>query len=169
MKKTISAFLIAFSLLQSEEPTMVLPNEPVFDLEEKPQSFFSYFSLGTCGFLVPVGPEVSVGWRKLNARHVWDVQGGASLVMGRYVWGQISYLYYFLPNSGSYSAPYCGIGLTVGYANLRDFDPSFRRIPVYGNLPFTMGYQWGKDRINQFFQIQFTPILTTTLSYGVGF
>jgi hypothetical protein len=169
MKNAIYLFLVVTALLQAEEPVNEIPNTPVIELEEKPQAFFSYFSLGSCGFALPIGPEASVGWRKLNSRHVWDVHGGSSLVMGRYFWGQISYLYYFLPNTGTYSSPYCGVGLTVGHSRLRDYDPQLRNLKVYGNIPFTMGYQWGKNRTNQFFQIQFTPILITTLSYGVGF
>jgi hypothetical protein len=172
MKKPIF-FLLLSALLhaeQAEEPMIEapsLPPQPEWHMEEKPKTHFSYFSVGTCGPLIPYLPEVSIGWRKLDSRHVWDVQGGGSLLLGSYAWGQASYLYYFLPNTGTYSTPYCGLGLTVGYSRSGGVD--FRKHPYYGNIPFTMGCQWGKEGKNQFFQVQFTPLFITTLSYGVGY
>src|SRR5690242_18832576 len=101
MKKPIF-FLILTALLhaeQAEEPMIAapsLPPQPEWSVEEKPKTYFSYFSVGTCG-PIPYLPEVAIGWRKLDSRHAWDVQGGGSLLSGSYAWGQVSYLYYFLP------------------------------------------------------------------------
>lgn len=176
MKKFIFLFLIASTLVhaeQAEEPVIAppsLPPQPEWNVEVKPKTNFSYFSLGTCGFVLPVMPEVAIGCRKLNSHHVWDVQGGVCIIPHTYAWGQLSYLYYFLPNTGAYSTPYMGAGLTAGYTKLGIMNidaPSSHGI--YWNLPVTMGYQWGDKGKNQFFQVQFTPVVITTLSYGVGF
>jgi len=191
MKRCISLFLILVGILRAEtagEPQLDISNAvvfdttlllieepkletagPAFDLEIKEKKYFSYFSLGTCGFVLPIGPEFSIGWRKLNSRHAWDVQGGASLMLARYFWGQVSYLHFFLPTTGSYSSPYLGVGITVGHMRQYTNDYIAKKIPVYGNIPVTIGYQFGKEERNQFFQVQFTPLLITTLSYGVGF
>lgn len=175
MKKSIFLFLIASTLVRAEEAeepvieTSSIPSRPEWIVEVKPKANFSYFSLGTCGFVLPIMPEVAIGCRKLGSKHVWDVQGGVSLIPYTYAWGQASYLYYFLPNTGTYSTPYMGAGLTAGYGNVGMGIDGTRRAGIYGNLPLTMGYQWGDKGKNQFFQVQFTPFLITTLSYGVGF
>lgn len=154
-----------FEISETGPAALKIENEPTFDQAHK--KYFSYFSLGTCGFALPFRPELSVGARKLGTHNAWDFQAGSSLMV-QYFWAQSSYLYYFIPTTGSYSSPYLGVGLTVGYSKFYDFAAS-KRFNGYANIPFTMGYQWGEKKRDQFFQIQFTPFFITTLSYGVGF
>lgn len=161
MKKL--AFIFLTALLCAEEISL---DQPI----EEQATKFGYFSFGGCGWVLPIfSPEASVGLRKLTNKHAWDVQSGASL-MGRYFWGQVSYLHFFIPtNTAEYASPYLGIGLSGGYANLKDFDYQFRKNSPYINIPITVGFQWGEKGRNQFFQIQFSPLLITTASFGVGF
>ncbi|MBX7067181.1 MAG: hypothetical protein K1X28_08120 [Parachlamydiales bacterium] len=156
------AFIFLTALLCAEETAV--------SLEKEQATKFGYFSFGGCGWVLPVmSPEAAVGLRKLTAKHAWDIQSGASLT-GTYVWGQVSYLHFFIPtNTSSYASPYLGIGLSGGYARLKDLDYSFNRNSPYINVPITVGFQWGENQRNQFFQIQFSPLLITTASFGVGF
>jgi hypothetical protein len=165
MKKIVYLFSLFAFVLTAQETK--IPIEQSVS-EDSKKTVFGYFALGGCGFVLPVlSPEAAVGIRKLTAKHAWDVQSGSSL-MGKYFWGQASYLHFFLPtNKSSYSSPYLGIGLSGGYSRLREFNIS--KSTSYVNVPITVGFQWGENQRNQFFQIQFSPLLITTASFGVGF
>ncbi len=167
-RKLLSLFLVPTLLVFAEETVLPVIEETT-PLEKIEKPLFGYFALGGCGFVLPImSPEVAVGLRKLTAKHAWDIQAGASL-QGMYVWGQVSYLHFFLPtNQSSYSSPYLGIGLSGGYANKIEYFENNKSAP-YLNLPITVGFQWGENQRNQFFQIQFSPLLITTASLGIGF
>lgn len=166
MNKLIYFFSLFAVALTAQETT---PSIEQTISEESLKPVFGYFALGGCGFVLPVlSPEAAIGIRKLTAKHAWDIQSGGSL-MGRYFWGQASYLYFFLPtNKTSYSSPYLGVGLSGGYSRLKEFNIA-RKSTGYVNVPITVGFQWGEHKRNQFFQIQFSPLLITTASFGVGF
>lgn len=171
MKKIISLLLATIFVSADPLPTIVDDMPLPITLREKQPTHFKYFSFGGCGLFLPIFPEIAFGCRKANSHHVWDVQAGASVTL-RYFWGQASYLYYFLPNQGTYNTPYLGIGLTISHVG-----NSFNKVPmlyqpkyaVLPNLPITVGYQWSKNDQNQFLQLQVTPFAITTFSYGVGF
>lgn len=169
MKKIVYLFSLFAFVLTAQETK--IPIEQSVS-EESKKAVFGYFALGGCGFVLPVlSPEAAVGIRKLTAKHAWDIQSGSSL-MGKYFWGQASYLHFFLPtNKPSYSSPYLGVGLSGGYSRIKEFTVSrkFKEYTGYINTPITVGFQWGENQRNQFFQIQFSPLLITTASFGVGF
>lgn len=180
--KPILAFLLGATLLHAEPTPLDAPSPPEMGIPEIPANlpsdkrFFTYFGIGGSGLAIPFLPEASIGCRKLHSHHVWDVSGGGSpfgLLYDQvaYLYGQVSYLYFPVPSSGFY----LGAGLTVGVTkNLNLLDPFFgsRRYHSampYVNLPISVGHQFANNNNYRFIQFQITPLLTTTISYGIGF
>ncbi len=106
-------------------------------------------------------PDVSFGKRSLSTQHVFDRNIGLlahSEIQMLYVQG--SYLFFPVPSEKLY----LGIGLTGGIAFVgRTF------FPYYLNVPVTVGYQFPMKGTFHFIQLQGTPLMTATVSYGVGF
>jgi hypothetical protein len=165
MKNIFCYFLVLTSMLVAEPPIPEIP-----PAVKEPKTQMPYCSFGGCGpIIVPISPEVALGIRKINTRHGWDAQVGASVLL-QYGWVQTSYLYYFETNKEK--TPYLGVGLTgIFTPQAINFLPFGTRggPAFFPNIPFTLGYQWNKKEESRFCQIQFTPFLISTISYGVGY
>ncbi len=159
MKKLLLS-LFALPLLAQELP------EPSCD--------FNYLSVGTLiipdnpRFLLEVIPDLYIGHRQFLSPHrALDYGIGADIhYYLQTLYGQFSYLHYFHPHQGAY----LGIGVTLGAFHTgksNQLEPSlFHLTGPLANIPITIGYQFQQNR---FLQLQLTPFLTSTLSYGFGF
>lgn len=157
MNKLISAFLLSLIPLTSFAKT-----------EEKQERSFRYSNVGIGSFLImPYGIDVAFGKRVLyGGGHSWDRQIGAGLgAYGQLLYVQSSYLHY---TQTKFPCTYFGVGLTLGIVNFtNDFTYIFGQgLSPLINIPFTVGYQFEDD---DFMQLQITPFLTVTATYGYSF
>ncbi len=110
--------------------------------------------------------DISFGRRELGGHHIFDYNFGIGLQTYQYIYGQCSYLYYFKPPEGFYS----GVGFTGGIIHLGVETAPLPRIFPIVNIPVTVGYQFSSKFDKQrFVQLQATPFLSFTLSYGFEF
>src|SRR5580658_6057215 len=109
--KMTAIFLAVVTVLSGDPIPLDNSLEPIGKItskQEERKKFFNYFGIGGCGLGLPLIPEATIGCRKLNAHHVWDVNGGGSPF--GFLYGQVSYLYFPQPSSGLYF----GVGITGG-------------------------------------------------------
>lgn len=131
---------------------------------------FLYGGIAANGFIVPTNPEVSIGIRKLNSHHVYDVNLSSFILLMNTdrikfptgIVGQLNYLFYPQVSEGRYF----GIGVTGGFSQ---FSHSIFHQSFYFNIPITIGYQFKEPQKHTFIQVQMTPLVTTTVTYGVEF
>lgn len=177
--KKILTFFLATAALHADPPRQDVPSPPAVEIPEIPitlsadKPFFTYFGIGGSGLAIPILPEASIGCRKLNSHHVWDVSGGGSpfgLLYGQvsYLYGQVSYLYFPQPSSGFYLGAGFTAGVTKNLSNPFFFGTTKSFVP-FVNLPISVGHQFANNKKYRFIQFQITPILTTTITYGIGF
>lgn len=156
MKKIVLILFAASSLYCAENSQQDDPTQ------------FTYIAIGGDGFglMFPLLPEVAIGCRRLQSHHVWDWNAGVTIT--EVVYAQVSYLYFLKPSKGFYF----GAGLTGLYRFGDDWVPRPLRSllrKTFVNFPVTLGYQFVVDQRYRFVQLQFTPFLTTTFSFGIGF
>ncbi|MBS0625395.1 MAG: hypothetical protein JSS32_05035 [Verrucomicrobia bacterium] len=167
MKKIAIFFLLAATSVFSDPIPMRKPEIDPELIETKETSAFTYVGVGGSGFVFPIIPDVSFGFRTVGSNHVWDINSGANALPFDFylIYLQTSYLYFLQP----VKSPYFGIGATVG---LSKTDRLFllNNKGIHYNIPITVGYQFdNKEDKYRFIQFQVTPLVTTTVTFGLGF
>lgn len=132
--------------------------------------------------VMAIAPSVSVGQRLANAAHRWDYALGSALHPFYQIgYGQASYLYYPRITQGVFM----GVGLRGGVIHLGktvrqqvrslvaqadiDMDVNLKSLTPYVDLPFIFGYQFTGADNPGFVEVQVTPLLNVTGSYGFSF
>lgn len=153
----LATSLTAYEFTEYRDRPMPVP------AEEPIKKSFKYMSMGVTAapyFMELSAADISVGQRTLG-KHI-AVDGCVGTALQPYyqlLYGQVSLLVFPTPSEGVYF----GAGVTGGVNHIgRDFGPWF-------NLPVTLGYQFGKENRVHFFQIQGTPLMTFTSSFGFSF
>ncbi|MES2272789.1 MAG: hypothetical protein V4487_01165 [Chlamydiota bacterium] len=148
------------SQIESHTPVPVQPPDP--------EKSFTYLGMGATGLFLPLVPDIAVGYRDVNKTHVWDRSIGFC-ALPSFITGYIqnSYLYFPVKSSGFY----LGAGLTVGFTTtgVNHALSGSQRMAPYINLPLTVGHQFEDAKKYRFIQFQITPLMTTSISYGMGF
>ncbi len=170
--KFITTLLFAATLTAyefTEYRPRPLPEEA---LEVPAQKSFRYFSMGLVAVpnvLELSAADVAFGLRALD-RHIALDGCIGSAIQAHYqmLYGQASLLYFPTKSWG----PYFGAGVTGAMLH---FDGSIYPwgssglIQPWINVPITLGYQFNSGNGLQFFQIQATPLLSLTGSFGISF
>jgi hypothetical protein len=159
---TIDVLLPVIVCAEPSKPTKKCTTLPTTDC-------INYVSLGLTGpGYMLVCPDIALGHRRIAMHHALDLNVGVLALPSR-PWGQgllyaqASYLYYFRP----YREWYLGCGLAAGVHNVQIFESNRKgSTHPWINMPLTCGYHFHNDH---FVQLQVTPWLTATLSYGIPF